>query len=81
MTTMHFSKEDIAALVVADDGSLTIELTDKGVRDLEAQVSKRAAKRALNVQISSPRSEDGFAAGFRAGYANGQGPGMPPLRA
>lgn len=84
MTTLHLSASDIAALVVDDDGSVTIELTDEGLRGLEAVVARRLAKRAANVRITphpGDVSRDGdFAAGVRVGYAYGRGPGMPPHR-
>jgi hypothetical protein len=85
MTTLHLNPDDIAALVVSEDGSVTVELTDKGVRTLEAAATKRAARRALNVQITEApggiSQDGGFAAGYARGYAEGRGPGMPPLRA
>lgn len=85
MTTLHLSKDEIAALVVGDDGSVTVELTAEGARALEAVVAKRIAKRSRNVQIvESPDAvprDGGFAAGLQIGFAHGRGPGMPPLRA
>lgn len=85
MTTLHLSASDMTDLVLAEDGSVTIELTDEAVRKLETLVAKRAARRAANVRITTApgaMSQDGgFAAGYARGYAEGRGPGMPPLRA
>ncbi|MFM9566132.1 hypothetical protein [Streptomyces turgidiscabies] len=88
MTTLHLSKDDIAAMVTDDEGNVTIGLTDAGAHALEAAAATRVERRERNivrgVQMTvspAPPPDAGFAAGYRQGYATGRGPGMPPLRA
>jgi hypothetical protein len=74
MTTLHLSAADIAGLTVGDDGSVTVELTDEGLRAVERIAAKRASKPrgSTAVQIAvAPRPaasyDDGFAAGIAVG--------------
>lgn len=74
MTTLHLSATDIAELAVGDDGSVTVELTDEGLRTLQRIVAERAPKRpgsqAVQITMASPPAssyDDGYAAGIAVG--------------
>lgn len=81
MTTLHLRKDDIASMVVDDDGNVTIELTEEASQELAKLALSRSGQKKPTVQVNiQPAQGNTYEDGRSAGFAHGLNVGRTPRR-
>lgn len=75
MPTLRLSKDDITAMVVDEDGNVTIEITEAAVANLPRK--RRIGPSVIEIAMQPPPPAVDRDAGFAAGYAVGLRAGRP----